>query len=96
MIGVIFDPTKLVDEDHKGLVDAALGVKRVSDATDKVIENFEDWLAGQRDKPFHFEFVLFGLEGPERLADAACLLSQVRILRALDLGILWRRRALPA
>jgi hypothetical protein len=54
MIGVIFDPAKIVDQYQKIWWNA--WQTRATRATDKAIEHFEDWLAGKRDKPFHFEF----------------------------------------
>ncbi|MBV8276234.1 MAG: hypothetical protein JO170_13390 [Verrucomicrobia bacterium] len=54
MIGVIFDPSKLSDPEQKDWW--RRWQKRAEEATDAAITAFEDWLGGQRDKPFHFDF----------------------------------------
>ena len=54
MIGIVFDPAKLLDTDQKNWW--RQWQQRANKATDTAIESFEDWLIGQRDAPFHFNF----------------------------------------
>src|ERR1017187_1275078 len=54
MIGIVFDPAKVLDPDQQDWWKR--WQQRASDATEKAIDSFEDWLSGPRDEPFHFTF----------------------------------------
>ena len=54
MIGVVFDPARIQDEEQKAWWNRWQAKARK--ATQSVIEAFEDWLSGSRKEPFRFDF----------------------------------------
>src|SRR6266567_3958956 len=54
MIGVIFDPARVQEPEKKDWWKQWQG--QADEATDQLIERFEDWLSGERNTPLSFKF----------------------------------------